>query len=52
MGMEKGIKVLTILQLQPGHRLHLRDLPSAIQGRDGFFEQQALQLMLAVGSWL
>jgi len=40
MGMEKGIKVLTILQLQPSHRLHLRDLAGAIQGRAGFFEQQ------------
>ena len=46
MGMEKSIKVLTILQLQPGHHLHLCDLAGAIQGRDGFFEPQPLQLML------
>src|SRR2546425_11590545 len=46
MGMEKGIKVLTILKLQPSHHLHLRDLAGTIQGRDGLFEQHPLQLLL------
>src|SRR2546428_5092979 len=50
MGMQKGIEILTMLQLQPCHYLCLCHLAGTIQRRDDLFEQQPLQLVL--GGWL